>query len=146
MENFSISSSGLHSMKKLVIVAILFMALGTGLELYLLGHYEDAMQLIPLVSILLVLLTFTILLFRRSKVLMFVYQLLLVVSALSGLVGTFLHLKANVEFESEMKPTADSWTIFVESLSGALPALAPGSMLLFALIGYLYVLLINHNE
>lgn len=136
-------SFNFEKVRKLIILAILFMALGTGLELYLLDHYEDTLQLIPILSILLALLAFALLLFSRSKKTEMAYKVVLVINSLSGLVGTFLHLRANYEFESEMKPTADSWSVFVESLSGALPALAPGNMILFALIGYIYLLLIK---
>lgn len=136
-------SSIFKSVKKLIIVAILFMAIGTGLELYLLDHYEDTLQLIPMVCILLALITFSLLIWRNSNKAETAFKVAFAVNALSGLAGTFLHLKANYEFESEMKPTADSWVVFVESLSGALPALAPGSMILFALIGYIYLLLIK---
>ena len=68
---------------------------------------------------------------------------MLFLAALSGLLGTYFHLKANLEFESELHPTQDFTTNFIESLSGALPALAPGSMILLAIIGYIFTLTIN---
>ena len=75
-----------------------------------------------------------------------VFKLLLVITALSGIYGVFLHLRANYEFELEMKPTANNWDLFFESLSGALPALAPFSMVVLALIGYSYLILINQKQ
>lgn len=75
------------------------------------------------------------------------FQLLMVATALSGLYGIYLHLRANYEFELEMKPTLGGWELFTESLSGALPALAPASMIVLALIGYSYsILLKQHYE
>ncbi|MDX1314396.1 MAG: hypothetical protein R3356_02740, partial [Eudoraea sp.] len=46
----------------------------------------------------------------------------------------------------EMTPSAKGWDLFVESLSGALPALAPGSMIVLALIGYSYLILLKQKN
>ena len=67
-------------------------------------------------------------------------------TSLSGIYGAFLHLQANYEFEQDMKPTANFWELFSESLSGALPTLAPMSMVVLALIGYSYLILIKQQN
>jgi hypothetical protein len=131
------------SVQRLIFVALLFMSTGTALELYLLDHYEDLQQLIPLLCIGAALLVMSVLLFRKSGFAMQLFKGILGIAALSGLYGTFLHLRANVEFEQEMRPTAKGWDLFVESLSGALPALAPLSMVVLALLGYSYLKLLN---
>ena len=133
-------------LRHVVTVALLIMMVGTALELYLLEHYEDVQQLIPLLCIGACLLIILILLFRRTRPLMELFKVVLGLSAISGLYGTFLHLQANFEFEQEMKPTTGGWELFVESLSGALPTLAPGSMIVFALLGYSYLLLLKKQE
>jgi hypothetical protein len=74
------------------------------------------------------------------------FKVILGCTALSGIYGTFLHLRANYEFELEMKPNARDWDLFIESLSGALPTLAPGSMIVLALIGYSYILLLKQKQ
>ena len=127
-------------------VALLFMMIGTAMELYLLDHYEDTLQLIPILCIGASLITLIILFFRRTKWTLGTYKLLLGLTALSGVYGAFLHLKANYEFELEMKPTVQGWDLFMESLSGALPALAPGSMIVLALIGYSYLILLKQQQ
>jgi len=133
-------------LKQLGFATFVFMLLGVGLELYLLNHFEDTLQRIPLFCIGSALLILAILLFKRSALLLTLFNIVLCCTALSGIYGTFLHLKANYEFELEMKPTASSWDLFVESLSGALPALAPGSMIVLALIGYSYTLLLKQKQ
>ncbi|MEO1715042.1 MAG: hypothetical protein AAFU60_17060, partial [Bacteroidota bacterium] len=70
----------------------------------------------------------------------------LLLTALSGVYGAYLHLQANYEFEQEMRPSAENWDLLVESLSGALPALAPASMIVLALIGYSYSMLIKQTS
>lgn len=129
--------------KQVLVVALVFMMIGTATELYLLDHYEGTLQLIPLLCIGATLVATGALFFRRTPFLFGLFQLLLGLTALSGVYGAFLHLRANYEFEQEMKPTADGWHLFVESLSGALPSLAPASMIVLALVGYSYLLLIK---
>ena len=132
--------------KQLIIAALLFMMVGTVLELHLLDHYEDTQQLIPMLCIGASIIALVVLLFHRAKWTIGLYKLFLGLTALSGIYGTFLHLQANYEFEVEMKPTAKAWDLLVESLSGALPALAPGSMIVLALIGYSYLILLKQKQ
>lgn len=131
--------------KQFVILALLFMMVGTALDLYLLDHYEGKLQLIPLVCITTSLVVMLLLLISPKKWLVIFFQLLMVLSALSGIYGIYLHLWANYEFELEMKPSMKGWELFTESLSGALPALAPASMIVLALIGYAYLLLLKQK-
>jgi len=121
------------------------MAVGTFSELILIGHYEDEWQLIPI--ILIVITSLFGVMIRPSKTLLNVFKVLLAACAFSGLLGVYFHLQANMEFEAELHPTQSYFTTFIESLSGALPALAPSSMIVFALIGYIYSLqLINRQK
>ena len=60
--------------------------------------------------------------------------------------GVVLHLNSNYEFEKEMKPSSDSWVLFVESLSGALPALAPLNLVILSMVGYSYILILKQNQ
>ncbi|MCI4671777.1 MAG: hypothetical protein MRZ79_26785 [Bacteroidia bacterium] len=133
------------NLKQVIVWALLFMMIGTSMELYLLGHYEDSKQFIPLTCIGISLLFMVILQFQRSGMMIKVFRLLMGLTALSGLYGVYLHLLANYEFEQEMKPTESAWNLFLESLSGALPALAPASMIVLALIGYSYSILLKQK-
>lgn len=133
-------------LRRAIVAAFLFMMFGTMLELYLLNHYEGLQQLIPLLCIAASLLMVVILLVQRTNLLIGLFKLILVITALSGFYGTFLHLQANYEFEQEMQPTASGWSLFFESLSGALPTFAPGSMIVLALIGYSYLILLTHKK
>jgi hypothetical protein len=126
--------------------ALLFMLVGTSMELYLLDHFEGPLQWIPLLCLGASLLLMLILFFRITPRLISLFQLLMGLNALSGLYGAFLHLQANYEFELEMKPTARGWELFTESLSGALPALAPGSMIVLALLGFSYSILLQQKQ
>jgi len=87
-----------------------------------------------------------ILIIKASEFLKKLFTIILCLTSLSGVYGTFLHLNANYEFEQEMRPTETTWNLFVESLSGALPVLAPCSMIVLALLGYSYLLLLKHKK
>lgn len=122
------------------------MVFGTMLELLLIGHYEDVFQLIPICCIGLVVLISGFLYFFRTRILKHIFKSLLIITTLSGFYGVYLHLFSNFEFELEMQPTANNWDLIIESFTGALPVLAPFSMIVLALIGYSYLILINQNK
>ncbi len=130
---------------RLILIAIAFMSIGLSIELYLLEHYEGILQLIPIICVSLGLIL-SIVLFRfRNKPIQILFHISLILMVASGLAGIFLHLKANYEFEKEIRPSINGMDLFMESLSGALPSLAPGSLILLALIGYSYTLLIKQQ-
>jgi hypothetical protein len=53
----------------------------------------------------------------------------------NGLLGVGLHYRGNHEFELEMYPTMVGMELVRETLTGATPVLAPGSMALLGLVG-----------
>jgi hypothetical protein len=111
--------------------------LGTGTELLLLEHTEDLLQLIPLGLIGLSLLA---LLWERiagSTASLLVFRGLMLLSVASGAVGVWLHYRGNVEFEIESVPGLEGFALFRDAMSGATPALAPGTMILLGALGLL---------
>ena len=122
------------------------MMTGTAIELYLLDHYEDVYQLIPIMCIAALLVFILTLSFRTTRFLTTAFKILLLITFFSGIYGTYLHLNANYEFEREMKPSASDWDLLAESLSGAIPSLAPASMIVMALIGYSYLILLKQKQ
>jgi hypothetical protein len=110
-------------------------SLGTGIELILLGHTEQRWQWVPVV------LTFTGAFaaagFRlvRGRIGRRAFQATMMLFVVSGAVGLALHYRGNVEFALEMEPGARGWTLIKEALTGATPALAPGTMVLLGAIG-----------
>lgn len=113
--------------------------LGVGAELLLIGHFEDWRQLLPLVLVALG--TVAGVWYARAAgggpERAFVVTLALL--AASGLVGQVLHFRGNMEFEVEREPAIGGWALFAASMTGATPALAPGTMALLAAIGYAYI-------
>jgi hypothetical protein len=109
--------------------------LGTGTELLLIGHTEDPWQWTPLVLIGVALLTAAWRTFYRRTASLVAFRGVMALSAASGLLGTYLHYRGNVEFELEMTPELRGFELFAAAMTGATPALAPGAMALLGLIG-----------
>ncbi len=108
---------------------------GTEAELLLLGHTEGAWQVSPivLIAVSLVVLAWYGAAGRPAslRALRGVMALLLV----SGIVGLWLHFAANVEWERESNPSLGGIALYRAALSGAMPVLAPGTMIQLALLG-----------
>ena len=139
-------NSETYRLRKVLVLALLFMMIGSLLELYLLDHYEDSWQLIPILSVGTTLVTLLILFFKKTTKVVNLFKAVLILTALSGVYGVYLHLQSNFEFEQDMKPTASFWQLITDSLSGALPTLAPMSLVVLACIGYSYLILIQQQQ
>lgn len=121
-----------------LLAVFLFGVVGVLGELVLLEHTEDVWQWTPL----LLLGAGPLVLFwhgvTRGPAALRTFQALMILFVVSGIVGLLLHYKGNVEFELEMHPGATGWGLVWEALKGATPALAPGTMIQFGLLGLVY--------
>ena len=75
---------------------------------------------------------------HRSAAPLRALQVLMLMFVIAGATGLLLHYRGNAEFELEMYPSKAGWELFRESMMGATPALAPGTMIQLALIGLAY--------
>ena len=136
----------LYNLKNVIFCTLTFFLLGTLTELYLINHYTEIFQIIPIVCITFSIFSFVVLIFKVSRSTVKLFKFSLFTTSLIGLLGVFFHLNSNYEFEKEMKPSSDSWGLFVESLSGALPALAPLNLVILSMVGYSYILILKQNQ
>lgn len=122
-----------------MLLAVLVLGLlGTAAELVLLSHYEDWKQLAPLALIGLALVFVIWHLAAPSASNVHALRVLMTLFLFSGGIGVGLHYGANAEFESESDPSLRGYPLFKESLAGATPLLAPGTMVQLGLIGLIY--------
>ena len=121
--------------RRLLAGIFLFGSVGTGAELVLLDHVEDAWQMAPLVLIGVACALLAVVALRPSPGAVRLFQLTMVAFVLSGVAGMALHYQGNVEFELELEPDASGLPLVWESLKGATPALAPGTMMLLGALG-----------
>lgn len=126
------------------LLAILGLAVcGTLLELVLLEHYEDWQQWIPLGALAL---TACVLLWEAlasSHASQRVLRVLLWTLLVAGAAGVVLHVRGNLEFEQELNPGLAGIPLWTEVLRGATPALAPGALIPFGLLGLLYLSMVR---
>jgi hypothetical protein len=111
---------------------------GTGLELFLLLHFEDAWQLVPLVLMGLSLVVLTAHAIAPSPGTIRLLQGLMLLFLASGAAGVILHYRGNVEFELERLASQSGLELFRNAMMGATPMLAPGAMAQLGFIGLLY--------
>ena len=138
--------SRFYNLKYVILYTLTFFSFGSIIELYLIKHYEDVIQIIPIFCLGVSLGSLIILYFRVSKLTINLFKASLSVISFVGLLGVILHLNSNFQFEKEMRPSSSTMDLFIESLSGALPALAPLNLVLLAMVGYSYVLTINQKQ
>ncbi len=124
--------------RRLALWLLIFGQTGVLAELWLLGHYEDAWQWAPLALLAGGLGASLRVAARPGPHSLRVLWWILLAQLVSGVVGLFLHIRANVEFELELRPDGDGWHLAREAMTGAFPALAPGAMLQLALLGMLF--------
>mgnify|MGYP006969351544 CR=1 FL=1 len=126
-------------LSRLLLALFVIGAAGTLAELLLLGHVEGWQQLVPVVLLALGLVVAGWHGLRPSAGTLRAVRGLGIVYVVSGLVGVWFHYTGNAEFEREMAPDATGWGLFREAMTGATPALAPGSMVWFGLLALLIV-------
>jgi hypothetical protein len=125
---------------RIFLLAILCLgASGTLAELLLLAHYEDVTQWIPLALTAITLLVSGVVALRPSHGSIRLFQALMALMIVSGGVGMYFHLHANMEFQLEMDSTLKGFALLRKSMvAKAPPALAPGVMTQLGLIGLAY--------
>ena len=116
---------------RLLTLVLLIGVVGTLLDLLLLGHVEGWQQLVPVVLLGAGVIVTGWHLGSDSSVSLRAVRGLGVLHILSGLLGLWFHYAGNLEFEREMSPDAAGWPLVKAVMTGATPALAPGTMVWF---------------
>ncbi len=122
----------------MLLATILFTLIGTGFELVFLGHIEDFAQWIPIGLIVLALGVLTWYGIGRTSAGIRAFQAVMALFFVAGIVGIGLHARSNVEFAMEMYPNIERMELLRKTAAGAIPALAPGTMIQIGLIGLAY--------
>jgi len=108
-------------------------------ELVLLAHDEDVNQWIPLVLLALGTLSMVWAAIRPARRVIRLVQILMAFFILAGMVGVVLHFQANMEFQTELDPSASGLPLWMKAIRAkAPPALAPGVMVQLGLLGLVY--------
>lgn len=112
---------------------------GLATELWLLNHYEELDQVIPLGLAAAGAVTVLVAAIKPTPVTVRMVQVVMLLFVFSGVLGVWFHYRATTEFQLEMDPSLRGWALFRKAIvAKAPPALAPGSMIQLGLIGLAY--------
>lgn len=125
------------ALRRALVWLVLLGALGTLADLLLAKHWKEATQWPPLVLLAADGAAAAWVLSSASRA---AWRLLRGVSWAclpATAAGLFLHVRANVEWARDDRPTLAGWPLVRDTLFGTLPTLAPGAMLHLGLLGLL---------
>jgi hypothetical protein len=129
----------LDVIRRVLLVILLIGLAGTTTELLLLKHHEDPAQFIPLGLIGMAFVAIAWHALDQGTASLRVFQTTMVLFIVAGVVGIYLHYRANVEFQHEVDPAIAGRELLVKAVTAkSPPALAPGSMSQLGLIGLAY--------
>jgi len=127
-----------HVRRGLLAVLMLGMT-GTGVELLLMGHYEDTFQLVPLASLAVGLVVFAWHVVKGDVPSIRAIQATMALFLVAGAAGLWFHFQGGAEFQLEIDPEQSWWTIFAKVMRAkAPPVLASGVMVQLGLLGLVY--------
>jgi len=126
-----------------VILGVLLLGM-TGLltELFLLGHYEDLAQWIPLGVLSAGVATVVLELVHRRVWTLALVRLMMSLFIISGLLGMYFHFRGSREFQLEMNPSMSGTTMVWHVLRAkSPPTLSPGTLVQMGILGLGYAYL-----
>ena len=128
-------------MLRLWILGVLVLGLlGTVVELVLLSHYEQPVQLVPVVLIVLALIVLAWHVMGHSAASLRVLMGLMILFVLAGFAGFAAHFYGSAEFQLDLEPSLSTWELLDKVMRAkAPPLLAPGMMMQLGLLGLAYV-------
>lgn len=103
-------------------------------ELLLGGHTESRIQLLPFGLCGLLLAGALAFARQTGRTTGLVLRVACAIAGLGSVFGMWEHIEHNYTFEAEIRPTATTGALIWEALQGASPLLAPGALLLVALL------------
>lgn len=121
----------------LIIAAGIFVM--TVSELIFLSHWNETIQFLPFALSGLGLLTLAIAYFRPTHGTLNGMRWSMLVIAACSLIGFYEHMVNNYGFWLEIKPNATTWDLIKATLEGGNPVLAPGILMLGAVIALMAI-------
>jgi hypothetical protein len=123
-----------------ILIILVLGLLGTVTELVLLEHYEQPLQLVPLVLIVAAVGALWWETRRHDLASRRATQIVMALFVLAGFVGFAAHFRGSAEYQLELNPEMSNWELLEKILRAkAPPLLAPGMMLQLGLLGLAYV-------
>ncbi|MDQ3648665.1 MAG: hypothetical protein M3458_00010 [Acidobacteriota bacterium] len=136
------SADILSRLRRFLLVFSVLLFGGTVVELSLVNHTEDAVQLIPFVLCGLGSVATLVVLLRPQRTTVLGMRICMGLVVGGSLFGIYEHLESNVEFQREINPRQSTGDMILSALAGANPLLAPGML---AVAGVLALVVTYHH-
>jgi hypothetical protein len=134
------SGERLEVLRRWILAVLAFGLLGTITELTFLSHFEQPLQYVPMVLIVLSLITILWQWRAPSAGSLRAFQILMVLFVVAGAAGIIAHAYGSAEFQFDLNPDIRRWELVEKVLRAkAPPVLAPGMMAMMGLFGLGYV-------
>jgi hypothetical protein len=135
-----VDADGVLERLRLWVLGVLVLGLiGTVTELILLEHYEQPLQFVPLVLIVLGVVVLAWYAMRQATASLRALQIIMGLFVLAGFAGMAAHFNGSAEYQLELDPEMGNWELLEKILHAkAPPLLAPGMMLQMGLLGLAY--------
>lgn len=124
----------LRTLRRFLLSLSLLIFAGTMVELWLVSHYQDVIQILAFVFGGLGCLTVLIAILRLQRATLWLLRISQIVIALGSLYGIYEHVAGNIAFAREIHPNAPFAEVFAKGFTGANPLLAPGAFTVAALL------------
>lgn len=126
-------------LRRFLLFVFLVGTVGAAADLFLLEHFEDKPQLIPLALLGLAVIVLVWHVINRGRASVRVLQIVMVLFVIAGLTGLVLHYQGSAEFQLEVNPDLSGMELFLKAIRAkAPPALGPGAMINLGLLGLAY--------
>jgi hypothetical protein len=112
---------------------------GTGVDLILIEHYEDTVQLVPISATALALMVLAWHAATGSAWSLRALQMMMAVFVVAGAAGIWFHYQGGAAFQLEIDPSQSGWEVFKQVVRiKAPPLLASGVLVQLGLLGFVY--------
>jgi hypothetical protein len=137
--NAKVEGDHVEVLRLWILGVLLLGLLGTVTELMLLSHYEQPLQLVPVVLIALAIVSLLWQWLMRDMASLNVMLVVMALSVVAGFVGVLAHFEGSAEFQRDLDPSMGTWELLEKILRAkAPPLLAPGMMIQLGLLGLAY--------
>lgn len=130
------SPASAKALRRIVLTILLFSMVGAFLDLFMIEHYGEWRQQIPLLLFGFTILTLFGHALLQSKWMVRLVQCSMILLAAGGILGLIFHYQVSAAFQLEMNESMPWWRVARHVLRAtAPPALAPMAMVQMGLIG-----------
>lgn len=127
-------SSTEQQLRSFLLGVAAFIFIGTVAELYLLEHFEETKQWIPVILSIVGFSVSIAALWKPGRKLYLMLRWVMCFIALGSLYGMYLHFMGNFEFTLEINPSFSTAKAIWPAVKGSYPLLAPGILFLPAIL------------